>query len=194
MIPAQGCLCFINHVSRGKLLCQSVPRVPLNVKMPTSIVSLALTSLIAVYNVAQVSCGDQCFNIDEIQQPEYFPCSPSAPTSNCCQSDWICLSNGLCEPDNNPRPNPVVWTGLCTDPYWGNTTACAKICQNNLTGTYSSGSGVRDSDLESKEWLTLPNQLSVLTIVYHRAEKATSPALKTTTAKLVAVLSPTGFS
>lgn len=122
-------------------------------KMPTSNFPLALATLIAVYKVAQVSCGDQCFNIDEIQQSAYFPCNPSVPTSSCCQSDWICLSNGLCEPANNPHPDPVTWTGFCTDPLWGNTTACPKICENDITGTYSPGGQEQNFDSNSEEWL-----------------------------------------
>lgn len=142
--------------------------------MSTSVFPLALATLIAVYSVVEVSCGDQCFNIDEIQEQTFFPCNPSAPISSCCQSGWNCLSNGLCEPGDNTHPNPTSWTGFCTDPLWGNTTACPKICQNNLTGTYSPRGRGRNFDLKSKGWLIVLYQLSVLTIVYHRAEMATS--------------------
>ncbi|CAD6577659.1 MAG: hypothetical protein ASARMPREDX12_008444 [Alectoria sarmentosa] len=156
--------------------------------MPNPVFRSALATLIAVYSVALASNGDQCFNIDEIQQPEYFPCDPSAPTSNCCQSGWICLSNGVCEPANNPHPDPVVWTGFCTGSLWDNTTACPKICQNNLTGTYNSEGREQILDLKSKGWLIMIYQLPVLTIVYHRAERASSAAMKKTTVPPVAVL------
>ncbi|KAM0803338.1 hypothetical protein BDR22DRAFT_886712 [Usnea florida] len=101
--------------------------------MPTSTFLLSISILIAVHNVAQVFCGDQCFNIDQIQEQGYYPCDPSASTSNCCQPGWLCLSNGLCEPNNDFNRNPVTWTGFCTDPQWDNTTACPKVCQNNVT-------------------------------------------------------------
>ena len=122
--------------------------------MPSSTFLLTISILIAVHNVGHVSCSDQCFNIDQIQEQGYYPCNPSASTSNCCQPGWLCLSNGLCEPNNNFNRNPVTWTGFCTDPLWDNTTVCPKICQNNVTGTYSSGGQERSFDLKSKERLT----------------------------------------
>ena len=149
--------------------------------MPTSTVLLSISILIAVHNVAQVFCGDQCFNIDQIQEQGYYPCDPSASTSNCCQPGWLCLSNGLCEPNNDFNRNPVTWTGFCTDPQWDNTTACPKVCQNNVTGTYTSGGQGRNFDLESKERLIrLYQLLHMLTIVYNLAEMVTSAVFKTT--------------
>lgn len=156
--------------------------------MPTSTFLLTISILIAVHNVAHVFCGDQCFNIDQIQELGYYPCSPAASTSNCCQPGWLCLSNGLCEPNNNVHRNPVTWTGYCTDPLWDNTTACPKICQNNVTGTYSSGGQERSFDLKSEERLTVLYQLLRMpTIVYHRAEMATSAVFKTKMPPPVAV-------
>lgn len=137
----------------GSYICESVPRVPSNAKMPTSVFPLALATLIALYNVAQVSCGDQCFNIDQLQEPQFHPCNPSASASNCCLSDWTCLSNGLCELGDNNEPVPQLYTGFCTDPSWGNRTACPKICENNVTGTYSPGGRERSPDLMLNQWL-----------------------------------------
>lgn len=105
--------------------------------MPISAFPLAIATLIAVYHAAQVLCGNQCFSVDQIQQQGYYPCSPSASTSNCCQAGWVCLSNGLCAGRADVGYHPLLWTGFCTDFLWDNTTACPKICQNNLTGTYA---------------------------------------------------------
>ena len=112
--------------------------------MPLVTFPLALATLIATYNVAYVWCGDQCFNIDQVQAGDNFPCEPSASSSNCCSPNDICLSNGLCQPTiPNSKYFTQLYTGYCTDPLFTNETICPKICNNNPNSMYGSGGGER---------------------------------------------------
>ena len=104
-------------------------------------IPLAYVTLIVVYYIPRVSCGHQCFTIDQVQVfndtgADYLPCNSAASISNCCPEGWICLSNGLCEASGNSSPNhglTSLYTGFCTDPFWSNGTVCPKICNNNAT-------------------------------------------------------------
>ena len=130
------------------LLLPIVTKSPLKVKEGSqSLLSaemqipLAYVTLIVVYYILRVSCGYQCFTIDQIQvfndsMANHVPCDSAASISNCCPEGWICLSNGLCEPSGTSNPNhglSSLYTGYCTDPFWSNGTVCPKICNNNAT-------------------------------------------------------------
>ncbi|KAM0803486.1 hypothetical protein BDR22DRAFT_886324 [Usnea florida] len=99
-------------------------------------------ALIAAYNAAQVWCGDQCFDINQVQQ-DNLPCAPSASVSSCCGPGWTCLSNGLCTTNNKTLNTGLteLYAGLCTDPLWENEKTCPKICYNNVTSGIK-GNGV----------------------------------------------------
>ncbi|MCJ1386797.1 hypothetical protein MMC17_009924 [Xylographa soralifera] len=62
-------------------------------------------------------------------QSDSLACSPDEANSMCCETDDICLSNGLCQPANDTGVFTQYHFFGCTDPTW-NAPECHTQCQN----------------------------------------------------------------
>ena len=76
----------------------------------------------------------KCYNANQIQVGSALPCDPEAEVSSCCYFGYICLSNGLCEPNGNlSQYDTPYFTSFCTDYSWNSPSTCLEICNNNKT-------------------------------------------------------------
>lgn len=66
---------------------------------------------------------------------EDIPCNSTAEVSACCTRGWTCLTNGVCQDDNNPAE--VSWARhSCTDRNFF-APECPRFCQSGMRKSLS---------------------------------------------------------
>ncbi|KAH8425080.1 uncharacterized protein LDX57_002828 [Aspergillus melleus] len=71
-----------------------------------------------------------CYNLDGTQAKADVPC-PDGETSNCCNTNDVCMSNGLCYLQG--KRGLGLSRGSCTDRSWG--AKCYSPCSNDNRNT-----------------------------------------------------------
>ncbi|KAI4211374.1 MAG: hypothetical protein LQ351_005800 [Letrouitia transgressa] len=110
---------------------------------------LFLTKAIALFFCvlrisSATSSARKCYYPGGIYQPNDTPCNPTAPNSDCCAPEDICLSNGLCYRSNINR----LHRGSCTDPTF-KTPNCTKTCTGPNDSPYGWADVLECPDLQS---------------------------------------------
>lgn len=124
---------YASHLSLWKhpFLFLSSKKAPHTSMRRLSLEFLAFATTLAT--LTEAAAPHKCYGIDLVQDPNSFPCDPSAENGPCCALGNTCLSNGLCSPNSTQNFGETpYYTSECTDSTW-QSSSCLEICNTNTS-------------------------------------------------------------